>query len=340
MIRPVLATAIALVGVPALEAQSHPPGGRVAGLSVSVLDQTLNGTGKDVTFQVDMTTVRPTSEVETAFNLHLFGFTADEATFTGSGTGGLGDLDVRRQWTASSSVGRIFDRFVYNGRRYSGDAFYHRSSVRTLMEGELPGLSFGDGATVNATTLLEYGTPFTTTPTGTPLLRSKWRGTFVHTYPDLGEYTVRAASRCCPVVDPAQNERGVVGELFSGNRVYPNNSSQQDLAWTFRSTIHYQNAVDTGPAGPVDPGTTGTTTATTSPRGASGTFMHFSARTLVASTWADPESPLGQVTNTARVPPGYSGSSVAVRVPTASTVGLSLLALVLGGIGVVALRSS
>ena len=329
---------LALLGSAALAASTEAQikqrfAGRVAGLAVSVLDQTPNGGGKDVEIQIDMTTVRPRPRSASAERggVLFTAFTQGEINSTISGLGGLGDGDILRRSSATDSSGRPFSSFLYaprgaRGDFYAGIAFYYLNTFRTQIEGELPGISFGDGATIEKTTLSPYGTPTTTTPGITPLIRSRWRGTFTHTYANDGAYTIQAASRCCPV-DPVLSDdddtmvqRGFTSAtLFTGTRVYPNYPSQQNLTWNDLTVLVYADAT------------------LTDFRGTDGTFARSNNNTFIASTW-DSQEPLGQVVNTAAVDTAFGGLSV-LEVPTASTMGLLVLSLLLAGAGFIILRS-
>lgn len=335
LIRPlVLATLAGTALVTMAEAQPKSRfAGRVAGLAVSVLDQTPSGSGKEVDFQVDMTTVRGIRRGAERGGFVFSAFSPSEINSSLQGLGGLGDGDIRLVQTASDTAGRPFTAFITSNNDprgalnfYAGSALYALSSFRSAIEGELPALSFGDGATVDATSLSPYGTPTTTTPDTIPLVRSRWRGIFTHTYPDGNAYTVRAASRCCPVRaqlgdDDTQERGGLLSTLFTGNRVYPLYSSEQDVTWADREVVRARNVSLTGTFRQVP--STVTLTDGSTYTGVAATLPLF--------------YPLGQVTNTVGVEQGF-GVGV-LQIPTASTVGLSVLSLLLAGLGFIALRT-
>lgn len=323
---PLVLATLALAGLAAI-AEAQPKNrfaGRVAGLAVSVLNETPSGDGKEVEFQVDMTTIRVARRSRGA--LPLNNFSPSEFNTSTLGLGGLGDADLRLRQSATDPAGRSFSNFQY-GLSYMGDALYVMASFGTQVEGELPALSFGDGATIDATTLSPNGSPTTTTPNGIPLIRSRWRATFTHTYADGNAYTVRAASRCCQVEadlgdDDVEEQRGaLLSTLFTGNRVYPVYSSLQDLTFGYRDVVRAGNVASV--RGPAIVTTTRTMVRSDSETGVASSFQLF--------------YPLGQVTNTVRVEEGF-GAGV-LEVPTASTYGLGLLSLLLAGLGFVALRN-
>lgn len=320
--------------------------GRVAGLSVSVIDQIPNGAGKDVELRVDMTTVRTqfTTDAPLRGGQSLFEiFTQDEFSIERNGFGGLGDADLSSVMSVSDSPGRSFTDFLYFSGGlppragfsgfYSGNALTFTASTHSFVEGELPALDYGDGGSpLTVTSLAPNGTPSTSTPTtGIQRITSRWRGTFVHTYGDLGSYTVTAASRCCPLSarlgdDDTEPTRGVF-DVSPGYVVPPNSPSQLAVSNSFANRLVFTSAylsppVNTRGVGPTETGS-----------GFDGTFISADQFT---GTGGEIRS-LAQVTNTALVEDGL-GTAFAIEIPTAGTYGLGLLSLLLAAGGVIALR--
>lgn len=317
--------------------------GRVAGLSVSVIDQTPNGGGKDVEIAVDMTTIR--TEFTGDYGMGLRGgqriteaFTESEFTSQRDGFGGLGDADLTSSFRASDSVGRSFTNFVVfstlNDARagfsgfYSGNALTFSHTNQSYIEGELPAIDYGDGGTpLYVTSLSPFGSPTTSTDSQVPgrqRITSRWRGTFVHTYADLGSYTVTAASRCCPFTRRGDDDddtvtRGIF-EVSPGYVVPPNSPSQLGFSYTFMNRLVFESY--------------NSDTPTINLRGTPlGTFTEGNQATGTGSQLFN----LAQVTNTAQVESGV-GSAFAIEIPSAGTYGLALLSLLLAAGGVLVLR--
>ena len=317
--------------------------GRVAGLAVSILDQIPNGAGKDVDIRVDMTTVqteflpRPTTTRGGPGDV-LDAFTDNEISNRRYGFGGLGDADLRSTISASDTQGRDFTGFfnpptAMNTRAFS--SFYYGEALELtfrrseFIEGEQPALDYGDGMTVDVETLQPFGSPTTSTTGPRRFIRSRWRGTFTHTYADLGSYTVTAASRCCPMEQNLGDDDTVerAGPAFTaspGYLVYPNSPSQLQFSYTRYQRLQFQSAY----ASPFSP-TFSTNRGPASPQ--TGTFTDTFSNAGTGTSFAI------QVTNTAQVEDGL-GTAFAIEIPTAGAYGLGLLSLLLAAGGVVALR--
>lgn len=317
--------------------------GRVAGLAVSVTDQIPNGAGKDVELQVDMTTIRTefTGDVVVGARggQRIFDvFTTGEASTQRSGFGGLGDADLNSTFRVSDSPGRSFTGFVYFSNQpiragfsgvYQGNALTFTHTSRSYIEGELPAIDYGDGGPpLDLTSLAPFGTPSTSNPTsGVRRITSRWRGSFVHTYSDLGSYTVTAASRCCPWRDEifvgdddVEQERGMF-DVGPGYVVPPNSPSQLAFSETFENRLVFSSAYpDTFIGSNRGDGYNGT----------------FTSGNQFSGTGSDLRS-LAQVTNTVQVAEGLGGA-FAIRIPTAGTYGLALLSLLMAAGGILLLR--
>ena len=317
--------------------------GRVSGLAVSVTDQTANGFGKDVELQVDMTTIRTVFTGDVVMDRggqRIFEiFTTGEASTQRSGFGGLGDADLSSSFRVSDSPARSFTAFYYFGGLgpirgtysgvYDGNALTFTHTSQSYIEGELPAIDYGDGGSpLEVTSLSPYGTPTTSTPTfGLRRITSRWRGSFVHTYPDHGSYTVTAASRCCPWNerglgdDDTMQQRGLY-DVSPGNVVYPNSPSQLVFSNSFQNRLYFTDAVPAmqtqGPARQAEINGTFTTGAQTTGTGG----QRFS---------------IAQVTNTVEIADGLGGAFTP-QIPSASTYGLALLSLLLAGGGLLVLR--
>lgn len=315
--------------------------GRVAGLAISVVSQVPNGDGKDVTFQVDMTTVRSNrtgdGTVRPRGGPGEDLFSPGEFSISSSGFGGLGDAMLNYRMQASTSpTGRSFSGFYYNsafnsprllsGGFYAGNFTYYMARDYSFVEGELPALDFGDSATIDVTSLTLASGPTTSTDSGISRATRRWRGIFVHTYADQGGYTVVAASRCCPARGILSDDddtlmRGA-GGLYTGTIVFPENPSSQSWRRSSSYVFRFSNATETpgptfgsvrGQEGPDSPGAF------------SGDFSSGSGSAFTGYP---------QVVNSVAVPPG----SGLLAVPTAGSTGLALLSLVLAALGVLFLR--
>lgn len=315
--------------------------GRVAGLAVSILDQIPNGAGKDVDIQVEMTTVRteflprPTTTRGGPGGV-LEAFTDSEISSRRYGFGGLGDADLRATISASDTEGRSFSNFFYQPQMsprafssfYYGEALEFTFRQSEFKEGEQPALDYGDGMTVDVETLQPFGSPITSTTGPRRFIRSRWRGTFTHTYADLGSYTVTAASRCCPIEQNLSDDDDTIQRLgpfytaSPGYVVYANSPSQLQFAYANYERLKFQSAY-------TSPTTFGTIRGPGSPQ--TGTFVQsFSSEGTGVRFGA-------QVTNTALIEDGL-GTAFAIEIPTAGAYGLGLLSLLLAAGGVLVLR--
>jgi hypothetical protein len=185
---------LALVAVSgSLEAQPR----RVAGVSVTVGDvRPGGGGGQEADLTVQVTTLQ-----ETGTSVMRGGERAAVPSKTQLAYGGqLGDLRVTYAYGpyVATVSPYTFSTFIpptqtLGNINLSGTvqiSFLYRLTI----DGALPGIDYGDGATIPATLIPQVSSA--TTVGGAT--RRVFRGSFTHTYATPGTYTVRVASACCP----------------------------------------------------------------------------------------------------------------------------------------------
>jgi|GEM_PF-3365391 len=332
----VLLVLVALIGM-AGPAAAQPR--RVAGVSVMVTDVQPAVGGRTVDFDVQLTTLSPQSTDCSECGPPIPGLRKRAAVVTGAPAplasppiGHLGDYVTTGTYNTTYTYGpytysTLTGTAPYNGgtnRYFSTYRYYttlhYSSQYHVVGDGALPGIDYGDGQTVPATTL---PTLVTSTTTVGGAVRRVFRGSFTHMYSDPSTpHTIRVAS--------APNPTG--GTPFTGTSltaaVYPFHASTQVTAHfgvSYRGTYGYRTVYHS-------PGSSSTTVNVRGPYtyGPSPVFSvnpTFSDSTTFTATGYP-----AQLVNSALVP----GLSL-LQIPTLSGWGLLLLAGLLASAGVLVL---
>jgi hypothetical protein len=193
------------LGLVAAAAPSWGQPGRVSGISVMITDATVVGPGREVDFDVTLTTsgtacgCLPT----TTFPLPYFSFPPPTH-------GHLGDYALSTGFSGTLTSGPYTTTSLTSTTPGSGSPagtsnFYRTYSYTTILRGQFafqvnfdgaaPAIDYGDGATVPAATLPTVVDSSTTVGGN---VRRVFRGSFTHMYADLSPHTIRVASACCP----------------------------------------------------------------------------------------------------------------------------------------------
>ncbi len=130
---------------------------------------------------------------------------------------------------------------------------------RLTVDGALPGIDYGDGATVPATIIPQVSSA--TTVGGAT--RRVFRGSFTHTYAAPGTYTVRVASACCPGTGttPSSGTPVTAGAYPAQVRYVYSSVLRYNLTGTYSFQYINSTVPSTRTAGPY-PAPTGTYTYT------------------------------------------------------------------------------
>lgn len=297
--------------------------GRVSGISVMVTDVRPSGAGREVDFDVQLTTTRAEGCCATPYllgspNAGYLGDVSFSTTFSGTETYGPFSTS-----TFSSTTPYNAGTLIYGGSYFYYSTVRGNATLRFLADGAMPGIDYGDGQTVPAATLPTLASSTTTSGGG---LRRVFRGSFTHMYGDAATpHTLRVASACCPTTTAEPPHTGQIATAAA----YPLRLAFElaaSITASYRGVSSYRTIYHS-------PG------SETTPYGSgSSTFGPYPFSTYVTSlTYATTLTTLGapvQLFNTAQV----AALASIVEVPTASTWGLLALAGLLAGAGALLLR--
>lgn len=299
--------------------------GRVSGISVMVTDVRPNGTGREVDFDVQLTTTRGEGCCPTPY-------------FFGSPDGGyLGDVSFATTFTGTETYGpfstsTFSSTTPYGGGTliYRGTYFYYstvrgNATLRLVADGAMPAIDYGDGQTVPAATLPTLASSATTSGGG---VRRVFRGSFTHMYGDrTTPHTLRVASACCP--GTTTSEPPHTGEIATA-AAYPMRIAFElaaSITGSYRGVSSYRTLYHS-------PGSETTVLASTGPVTGIGpySFTSYVTSTATSTTLSTLGFPV-QLFNTAQI----AALSI-TEIPTASTWSLLALAGLLAGAGALLLR--